>query len=131
LLFLYRSVLEVDPGLIEGVIRAKRSERLPVILTREEVRAVLGRLDGVPRLVAWLLYGAGLRILDPLRLRVQDVDFARMELLIRHGKGGEDRRTMLPAAVRAQLLAQLERARRLYEKDRAERVGVSLPEGPG
>jgi integrase len=124
-------VLEVDPDLIEGVIRAKRSERLPVILTREEVRAVLGRLDGVPRLVAWLLYGAGLRILDPLRLRVQDVDFARMELLIRHGKGGEDRRTMLPAAVRAQLLAQLERARRLYEKDRAERVGVSLPEGPG
>jgi integron integrase len=128
LLFLYRSVLEVDPGLIEGVIRAKRPERLPVILTRQEVRAVLGRLDGVPRLVALLLYGAGLRILDALRLRVQEVDFARMELLIRHGKGGKDRRTMLPVAAKAELLAQLHRARRLFEKDRAERVGVSLPE---
>jgi integron integrase len=128
LLFLYRSVLEVEPGLIEGVIRAKRPERLPVILTRDEVRAVLGRLDGVPRLVALLLYGAGLRILDALRLRVQEVDFARRELLIRHGKGGNDRRTMLPAAARAELLEQLDRVRRLFERDRADRVGVPLPD---
>jgi integrase len=124
-------VLEVEPGLLGGVIRAKRPEWLPVILTREEVCAGLDRLDGVPRLVAWLLYGAGLRILDALRLRVQDVDFARMELLIRHGKGGKDRRTMLPAAAKAEVLAQLDRARQLYEKDWAGRVGVSLPEGPG
>jgi len=128
LLFLHQKVLEVEPGLIEGVIRAKRPERLPVILTREEVRAVLGRLDGVPRLLALLLYGAGLWILDALRLRVRDVDFALMELLIRHGKGGKDRRTMLPAAARAELLAQLDRVGSLYEKDRADRVGVSLPD---
>src|SRR5262245_5179735 len=128
LLFLYRSVLEVEPGLIEGVVRAKRSERLPVILTRDEVRAVLGGLNGVPRLVALLLYGAGLRILDALRLRIQDVDFARGELLIRHGKGGKDRRTMLPAAVKPELLAQVDRVRLLFEKDRAEGVGVPLPD---
>jgi integron integrase len=128
LLFLYRSVLEVEPGVIEGVIRARRPERLPVILTRDEVRAVLGRLDGVPRLVGLLLYGAGLRILDALRLRVQDVDFARGELLIRHGKGGKDRRTMLPAAARAELLGQVDRVRLLFDRDRADRVGVSLPD---
>jgi integron integrase len=128
LLFLYQKVLEVEPGLMEGVIRVKRPERLPVILTREEVRAVLGRLDGVPRLVALLLYGAGLRILDALRLRIQDVDFARMEFLFRHGKGAKDRRTMLPAAARAELLAQLDRVGSLFEKDRADRVGVSLPD---
>src|SRR5262245_53884182 len=128
LLFLYRHVLQVEPGLIEGVIRAKRPERLPVILARHEVRAVLGCLGGVARLVALLLYGAGLRILDALRLRIQDVDFARMELLIRHGKGGKDRRTMLPAAAKAELLAQLDRVRPLFEKDRADRVGVPLPD---
>ena len=128
LLFLYRSVLEVEPGLIDGVIRAKRPERLPIILSRDEVRAVLGRLEGVPRLVSLLLYGAGLRILDALRLRIQDVDFARMELLIRHGKGGKDRRTMLPAAAKAELLGQVDRARRLFEKDRRDRIGVSMPE---
>ena len=128
LLFLYQKVLEVEPGLIEGVIRAKRPERLPVILTREEVRAVLGRLDGVPRLVALLLYGAGLRILDGLRLRIQDVDCARMELLIRHSKGGKDRRTMLPAAAKAELLGHIDRTRALFERDRAAGVGVSLPD---
>src|SRR4051812_18680090 len=74
LIFLYQTVLEVDPGRIAGVVRAKRPERLPVVLTRDEVRVVLGRLNGVPRTVALLLYGAGLRVLDALRLRVHDVD---------------------------------------------------------
>ncbi len=128
LLFLYRSVLEVEPGLIEGVIRAKRPERLPIVLTRDEVRAVLGRLEGIPRTISLLLYGAGLRILDALRLRIQDVDFARMELLIRHGKGGKDRRTMLPLAAKAELLGQVDRVRKLFEKDRRDRIGVSMPE---
>jgi integron integrase len=128
LLFLYQAVLEVDPGVIAGVVRAKRPERLPVVLTRDEVRAVLGRLTGVPRTVALLLYGAGLRVLDALRLRVHDVDLARRELLIRHGKGGKDRRTMVPAAAKAALLGQLDRARGLYEKDRAAEVGVPLPD---
>jgi integrase len=130
LLFLYRSVLEVEPGLIEGVIRAKRPERLPIVLSRDEVRAVLGWLEGVPRLVALLLYGVGLRILDALRLRIQDVDFARMELLIRHGKGGKDRRTMLPVAAKLELLAQVNRVRKWFEKDRTDRIGASLPEAP-
>jgi integron integrase len=124
-------VLEVEPGRIEEVVRAKRPERWPVILTRDEVRAVLGGLDGVPRRVALLLYGAGLRILDALRLRVQDVDFARMELLIGHGKGGKDRRTMLPAAAKPELLAQVDRVRRSFAKDRADRVGVPLPDALG
>jgi integron integrase len=77
------------------------------------------------------LYGAGLRILDALRLRTQDIDFARGELLIRHGKGGKDRRTMLPVAARAELLAQVDRARRSYERDRSEGVGVPLPDALG
>jgi integron integrase len=128
LLFLYRHVLGIEPGLIEGAIRAKRPARLPVILSRDEVRAVLGHMEGVPRLVTLLLYGAGLRILDALRLRIQDVDLARMELLIRHGKGGKDRRTMVPAAAKAELLGQLDRVRPPFEKDRADRVGVSLPD---
>ncbi len=128
LLFLYQKVLEVDPGRIAGAVRAERPKRLPVVLTRDEVRAVLGRLDGVPRLVGLLLYGSGLRILDALRLRVHDVDLARMELLIRHGKGGKDRRTMLPGAAKAELLGQLDRTRALYERDRAVGVGVPLPD---
>ena len=82
LLFLYRVVLEVDPGRIVGVVRAQRPRRLPVVLDRAEVRAVLGRLEGMPRLVGLLLYGSGLRLLDALRLRVHDLDFARLELLI-------------------------------------------------
>src|SRR5438046_426463 len=91
ILFLYQRVLEVDPGRIEGVIRAVRPKRLPVVLTREEVRSVLGGLSGPSRLIADLLYGSGLRVLDALRLRVHDVDLGRRELLIRHGKGGKDR----------------------------------------
>jgi integrase len=76
LLFLYKDVLELDLPWLDGIVRARRPERLPVVLTREEVRAVLQRLDGAPRLMACLLYGAGLRLLECCRLRVQDVDFA-------------------------------------------------------
>jgi integron integrase len=128
LLFLYQKVLEVDPGQIAGVVRAVRPKRLPVVLTRAEVGAILGRMTGVPRLVGLLLYGSGLRVLEALRLRTHDVDFTRGELLIRHGKGGKDRRTMLPAAARTELLGQLDRTRALYERDRAAGVGVPLPE---
>jgi integron integrase len=120
--------LEVDPGLIAGAIRANRPKRLPVVLTRDEVRSVLGRLDGLPRLVSLLLYGSGLRVLEALRLRVHDVDFARMELLIRHGKNGKDRRTMLSTDVKAELLGQLDAARVAFDRDRAAGFGVSLPD---
>jgi integron integrase len=127
-LFLYQKVLDVDPGRIEGVVRAKRPERLPVVMTRDEVRCVLLRLEGVPRLVCGLLYGAGLRVLEGLRLRVKDIDFARGELTVREGKGDKDRVTMLPTAVQQGLRRQLEEARRLHERDCAAGFGrVSLP----
>ena len=95
-LLLYRTVLEVDPGQIGGVIRAQRPKRLPVVLTREEIDLVLAELTDSYRLIVQLLYGSGLRLLEALRLRIQDLDFARHEILVRHGKGGKDRRTMLP-----------------------------------
>src|SRR5262249_348574 len=128
LLFLYQKVLEVDPGRIEGVIRAKRPQRLPVVLTREEVRRTLGQMEGSYRLIALLLYGAGLRLIECLRLRVQDIDWERGEVLVRHGKGGKDRRTMLPTAAREALAAHLKRVRELHGRDLARGLGrVELP----
>jgi integron integrase len=127
-LFLYREVLGIDLPWLDEVVRAKRPLHLPVVLTREEVRAVLQRLDGVPRLMAVLLYGAGLRLLECCRLRAKDVDFATNQLTIRDGKGDNDRATMLPAAVQADLLAHLERVRRHHEDDLRHGAGwVELP----
>ena len=106
-----------------------RAKRLPVVLTRGEVRAVLSQLDGTYRLMGQLMYGSGLRLLECLRLRVKDVDFARGEITVREGKGNKDRRTMLPAAVKPDLAAHLERVRRLHEKDVATGHGrVYLPD---
>jgi site-specific recombinase XerD len=96
LLFLYKDVLEVDLPWLDGIVRARRPERLPVVLSRDEVRALFQRLDGVSRLMASLLYGAGLRVLECCRLRVQDIDFAPNQILVRGGKGDKDRVTMLP-----------------------------------
>lgn len=87
LLFLYQKVLEVDPGRIAGVVRTVRPKRLPVVLTREEALSVINQLDGTYRLIVRLLYGSGLRLLECLRLRVKDVDFARNEITVRQGKG--------------------------------------------
>jgi len=103
LLFLYGEVLEIDLPWLDKVTQAKVPERLPVVLTREEAQAVLSRLDGVPWLVASLLYGSGLRLLEGVRLRVKDVDFARREIVVREGKGFKDRVTMLPAVLVAPL----------------------------
>jgi hypothetical protein len=100
LLFLYRDVLAIDLPWLDGVVRAKRPARLPLVLTGAEVRALLQRLDGAPRLMAWLLYGAGLRVLECCRLRVQDVDLASSQITVRAGKGDRDRVTMVPAALR-------------------------------
>jgi integrase len=86
-------VLELDLPWLDGVVRAKRPQRLPVVLTREEVRAVLQPLKGVPRLMAYLLYGAGLRLLECCQLRIQDVDFAANQIVVRSGKGDKDRVT--------------------------------------
>jgi integron integrase len=104
---------------------------LPVVLSREEVRRVLAELTGTCRLIGLLLYGSGLRLIECLRLRVQDVDGALGQVLVRHGKGGKDRRTVLPAAVRPELLGRLDRLRPYYERDVRDGVGVSLPEALG
>ena len=111
------------------VVRAKRPERLPVVLTREEVKSVLARLDGGPRLVATLLYGTGLRLLECLRLRVKDVDFGRNQILVRDGKGMKDRLTVLPATLHRPLQRHLEEVRALHEADLRDGFGaVYLPD---
>jgi integron integrase len=128
LLFLYKEVLEIDLPWLDGIVRAKRPERLPVVLTREEVRALLQGLDGVPRLMAALLYGAGLRVLECCRLRVQDIDFAGNQIVVRGGKGDKDRVTMLPGVTTADLRRQLDVVRTQHQQDLAAGAGwVELP----
>jgi integrase len=128
LLFLYREVLEVDLPWMDEIVRAKRPQRLPVVLTRDEVRAVLRRLEGAPRIMAFLLYGAGLRLLECCRLRVQDVDFGSNQIVVRSGKGDKDRVTMLPAAVKPDLARHLERVREQHRRDLETGAGwVELP----
>lgn len=128
LLFLYREVLGVELPWLENIRRAKKPERLPTVLTRDEVAALLAQMSGVTWLMAGLLYGAGLRLMECVRLRVQDIDFVRREITVRQGKGGKDRRTMLPAMVADALQGQLAEARRLHERDLAAGFGaVWLP----
>ncbi|HJR12800.1 MAG TPA: integron integrase [Rhodanobacteraceae bacterium] len=129
LLFLYREVLQQELPWMENIRRAKKPERLPVVLSREEVAALLDEMSGVTWLMASLLYGAGLRLMECVRLRVQDVDFVRREITVRRGKGGKDRRTMLPAMVVEALQGQLAEARRVHERDLAAGCGaVWLPD---
>ena len=123
LLFLYRDVLEAELDGLEAVARAKQPSRLPVVLDREEVRGVLGRLTGTPRIVALLLYGSGLRLLESLQLRVKDLDFAMGQIVVRRAKGGKDRVTMLPGAAVTELEAHLARVRRLHRRDLASGGG--------
>ena len=128
LLFLYRQVLGVELPWMEDIQHAKRPERLPVVLSRDEVRAVLAELSGVPWLVASLLYGSGLRLLEALRLRVMDLDLPRLELTVRQGKGGKDRRTMLAQPMLEPLRLQLDAVRELHARDGARGQGrVLLP----
>src|SRR5690625_2293086 len=105
LLFLYREVLGQDLPWMDDIRRAKKPQRLPVVLSREEVSEVLAEMSGVHWLMASLLYGSGLRLMECVRLRVKDVDFSRSELTVRGGKGGRDRRTMLPQRLFAPLQA--------------------------
>lgn len=128
LVFMYRHVLGREVPDLE-LVRAKRTRRLPVVLTRGEVRSVLELLEGPPALVAGLLYGAGLRLLEALRLRVKDMDFGRNELTVREGKGGKDRITVLPLAVREPLRLHLRSVRLLHDTDLLAGYGaVRLPE---
>ncbi len=123
LLFLYREVLGIDLPWLDNVVRAKRPQRLPTVLAREEVRALLAAMDGRPWLLASLLYGTGMRLMEGLRLRVKDVDFARNEITVRDGKGGKDRRTMLPRSLVEPLQREIERARLLHCRDLDEGFG--------
>jgi integrase len=128
LLFLYREVLEKDLPWMDGVVRAKRTAHVPVVLTENEVRALLAQLDGTRWLAASLLYATGMRLLEGLRLRVKDADFERREITVRDGKGGRDRRTMLPERLIEPLRTHLGRVKGLHERDLAEGFGeVYLP----
>lgn len=128
LLFLYKEVLAMDLPWLDKVEKARAPKRLPVVLTRDEVHAVLTRLSGTHWLIASLLYGTGMRIMEGLRLRVKDMDFKRREILIRDGKGFKDRVTMLPASLAAALQAHLVRVRELHETDVQQGYGaVYLP----
>ncbi|HEX7348063.1 MAG TPA: integron integrase [Rhodanobacteraceae bacterium] len=125
LLFLYREVLGCDLPWLENVVRAKRPRRLPVVLSQDEVHRLLAALDGRAWLIASVLYGTGMRLMECLRLRVKDVDFARNEITIRDGKGGKDRRTMLPRSLVEPLQREIERARTLHREDLALGFGAT------
>jgi integron integrase len=120
LLFLYRYVLDREIGDLGEVIRARKSIRVPVVMTREEVKAVLNHLTGDKWLMASLMYGTGLRLMECLRLRIQDVDFGRKEITVRDGKGGKDRITMLPESLKLPLQEHLQKIKKIHEKDLAE-----------
>ena len=129
LLFLYRYVIGREVGDLGTVIRARKPKRLPVVMTHAEVKAVISRLDGDKRLMASLMYGAGMRLMECLRLRVQDLDFSRGEITIRDGKGGKDRVTMLPESLKQSLQRHLETTKTTHEKDLAEGWGrVRMPD---
>jgi len=117
LLFLYKEVLDIDLPWLERVESARTSHRLPVVLSREEVAQVLARLRGVHALIGQLLYGTGMRVMEGMRLRVKDVDFARAEILVRDGKGHKDRVTVLPRSIARRFRRQLDYARLLHEND--------------
>ncbi|TFV92322.1 integron integrase [Oxalobacteraceae bacterium OM1] len=128
LLFLYKEVLGIELPWIDGVEPPKRVAKRPTVLTQTEVGLVLAQLEGVYQLIGRLLYGTGMRLMECAQLRIKDVDFQRREIMVRDGKGGKDRITMLPLSLVQPLQAQVATARRLYEGDRlCRRPGVMLP----
>ena len=129
LLFLYREVLGIELAGLDAAVRARPPRSLPVVLSRDEVRSVLAELPPTPRLVATLLYGGGLRLLEALRLRVKDVDFDRRQLVLRRPKGGRDRAVPLPRIAEPPLRSHLERVRALHQDDLARGLdGPPLPD---
>jgi integron integrase len=128
LLFLYRNALGIELPWIEGINRPKRQPRRPTVLTQQEVNLVLEQLDEVYALIGKLLYGTGMRLSECLQLRIKDVDFQRREIVVREGKGGKDRITMLPLSLISPLREQIAKAKEIYEADRLyQRNGVMLP----
>jgi integron integrase len=128
LLFLYQQFLQRKLGFLDNVERAKRPAKLPVVLTKGEAQAVIGQLTGSYRLMANLLYGSGLRLMECLRLRVKDIDFGYNQIVVRDGKGGKDRVTMLPGSLHEPLQRHLQKVKTLHHEDLAEGFGtVHLP----
>ena len=128
LLFLYREVLSIDLPWMETVVRAKRPQRVPVVLSRDEVTRLLAAMEGRHALMASLLYGSGMRLMECVRLRVKDIDFGRKEICVRDGKGGKDRHVPLPQRLRDGLRAQLQRVVLIHQQDLAAGLGsVWLP----
>ncbi|MBI5007590.1 MAG: integron integrase [Nitrosomonadales bacterium] len=128
LLFLYREVLEIELPWLDNVTQAKVPKRLPVVLTVSEVQSVLSQLNGTHLLIASLLYGGGMRLMEAVRLRVKDVDFERREILVREGKGFKDRVTMLPETIIDSLKAHMARVKALHAEDLAQGYGeVYMP----
>ena len=125
LLFLYRVVLGIELPWLEGVVRAKRPKHVPTVLSQDEARSLLAHMDGRPQLLASLLYGTGMRLMECLRLRVKDVDFSRNEITIRGGKGAKDRHTVLPKSLVEPLQREVERARMLHVADLAAGFGAA------
>ncbi|MGE0363804.1 MAG: integron integrase [Vicinamibacterales bacterium] len=130
LLFLYRTVLRQDVGALDGLVRARMPERLPVVMGREEVRLVLGLLPEPYRLIATLLYGAGLRLTECLELRIKDLDLDRQQIIVRRGKGAKDRAVPLPRLALGRLSVHLREVRGTFAADRRSGVGgVAMPDG--
>ena len=127
-LFLYRDVLKMEIEWMHDITRAKRPRRLPVVLTRVEVTALLAQMSGVHGLMARLMYGTGLRLMECLRLRVKDVELMRHQLIVREGKGAKDRVTMFPASLVDGMTRHLTAVRKVYERDRS--VGTAGVERP-
>ena len=128
LLFLYREVLGIDLPWLDGINRPTAKRRIPSVLTRDEVAGVLAQMDGVTALLARLLYGTGMRLMEGIRLRVKDVDFDRHVIIVREAKGGKDRVVMLPRSLAPALRLQMLKARAQWEADRqVQRGGVETP----
>jgi integron integrase len=128
LLFLYRDVLKTELRYVDHIERARPSQKLPVVFSRDEVQAVLARLSGTDHLIACMLYGSGLRLMEAIRLRVKDIDFGRREMCVREGKGAKDRVTMLPASIIPLLHSHLSKVRVVHQTDLKDGYGeVGLP----
>jgi integron integrase len=131
-LFLYRYVLGKETGDLGNTVRAKRGQKLPAVFTVEEIKRLFGQIDGIHRLIAELLYGSGMRVMELARLRVKDIDFGADTIFVRSGKGDKDRSTVLPSAVKERLLDHLKAVKELHEKDLAAGYGeVQMPDALG
>lgn len=129
ILFLYKEVLEIDLPWLDNIVRAKKPQRLPTVLSEPEVKRLLACMEGTPGLVARLLYGTGMRLMEGIRLRVKDIDFDRREILVRDGKGAKDRVTMLPESLIPALREHLSRRRVIFDADVASgQVDVWMPD---